>query len=270
MPTLQPLDSWSEIHALPEVSTDASRSAVGVLGHIALGNRLPDDYVSSGLEQLEAHANSQTSDAGVQTDTRVHDIDTAHEAALIENEVLDAHVAALHENEIFDAHVAAIKEDRERAEIQVQPAERPLQQEEQVAAADKVKPEYVPTPSPKGPRQEAAEALKEAGFTNLGAELSGSSEVYKDLNGELTIVSGRSAKVITRTPSGSPQVTEYTYDRDNRTLAITTGAGTITGHVAEYMPTQVKQWQTRGNVITLPPILAKRFGMERAVVVKQK
>jgi len=284
METIQLLDRGAETNSLlPEVSVEPSPNAVKALGHVALGDQLPRDYMDSGIEQLEAYANSQASEAHAQddtetqADTRIHDVEAAHEAALLENSIFDAHVAALKENEIFDAHVAAMEEDKERAKVRAQQSEQASQKEQSVAA-DKTKTNQERAHSPSAPasqeelRQEAAAALEEAGVAGLPIQVPMGSEIHKDVDGNLTIVNGNSAIVIEPVLGGKPQVTEYTYNKNNGTptLTVTTGVGTDRGHIAEYTPTQTGQWQTHDKVITLPPALTRRFGVERAVVAKQR
>lgn len=91
------------------------------IGEVALGG----EVVVDDLELLNAVANGV--DARVEDVGRTHDIEAAHEAALLEeahaqalleNEIFDAHTDALQENELFDAHEAAIKEDEERTQKQ--------------------------------------------------------------------------------------------------------------------------------------------------------
>lgn len=208
-----------------------------------------------------------------ETDTRIHDIEAAHEAAQLENEIIDAHTAALQENEIFDAYEAALKEDQERTETMIH-IQQPEQQEEKATAPEAPKePQSEQASNPLAAvsqeelRVEAATALKEAGFPDAQIYLNG--EIHKDLDGKITILHDNSAKVITHMPGGKPQVTEYTYDKDSNTITVATGTNIITGRAIEYEPTQDKQWQTRQDIITLPAALAKRFGMERAIVTGQ-
>jgi predicted ATP-dependent protease len=294
MNTTPLLDRQSEVHAFPEASAEVAPATLAALGHLAVSEQLPETEgdIDSGLEQLEAYANSQftgtrsAAEAQVQpeneastkiqpetpADNRVHDIEAAHEAALAEHKIFKAHVEALRENELFDAHVAAEAEDKERTAIKAKQPEQPSQAKEQPATTDTAESEKASSPleisSPAEIRQEATKALEEAGLNGLAAQVPPGSEVHKSLDGkELTIVNGNSARVITRIPGGRPQITEYTYDKDNSTLTVTNGANPITGRVVEYEPTQAEQWQTRDKIITLPPALAKRFGLERAMVV---
>jgi len=292
MKTELPTLPLPDVDAHTSERTAVNATTVEALGHMALiGERQPDeDYIATGINQLEAFANGthpteaqagtgSETNAAAEADTRVHDIEAAHEAALRENaifdvydeaqrenEIFDAHVAALKENELFDAHEAALKEDAERSKAKAQ-------QQEQPTPTDTAKSEKASSPletsSPDELRQEAAVALKEAGLSGLAANISLDSQVSKGLDGSLVIANGNSATVITRQLGSAPRVTEYAYDRDNGTLTVSEGGiKAITGRVVAYEATQDKQWQTRDEIITLPPALASRFGIERAVVLK--
>jgi hypothetical protein len=269
-----------ETPAFPEAEalTEERQRTAEALGHLAVNGQLselPDDYINNGLQELETHANSHPTEteAQTETDTRIHDIEAAHEAALLENKIFDAHVAALKENEIRDAYEAAQQEDKERTEAKAQQLEQAREQKEQQATTDTATESEQATKalapsSPAELRKEATLALEEAGLTGLAAQVYAGSEVQRDLAGKLTIVDGTSARVITRIPGSKPQVTEYAYDKNNGTVTVTSGTSTLTGHIAKYAPTEEKQWQTRDKIITLPPNLARRFGIERAVVIK--
>lgn len=171
-------------------------------------------------------------------------------------------------HDIEAAHGAALKEDKERSETDAQPAEpKQLAQSEEggVVTADAAEPQRTSglsaLESPKALRQEAAAILKGAGLP----EVSPNSEITRDGGGRLLIVQADNATVTTPVPGGKPEIAEYKYDRGTDTLAVKTSSSITTARVVKYDSTDMGQWQTHDDIVTLPDALAKRFGFERAV-----
>jgi len=242
----------------PEALAEVPPEVVGDLGYIALAaTQSNKEYIADGLKLLEAHANGEA----VPEDTRVHDIEAAHEAALIENEIFDAHVAALKENEVFDAHVAALKEDKERNAAIAKARED----------GQKITKDETPAkPNPDSTQrlyEEASTALNQAG---IDPRLSPTSTVTKDAMGNMLILEGDyDAKLITQSADGSPKVTAYHYDKDSGTLTIDAGHFSALPHKTTYEKTSLKGWQSNQEGITLPPAIAKRFGVNRAIATRE-
>lgn len=238
----------------PEHLTETYPEVAEALGRTALTGQLADEaYIAEGLKQLDSLANGEP----VNKDTRIHDIEAAHEAALFENEVFDAHVAALKEDEIFNAHVAALQEDGEREQ-----AKTAIAVEQKEPRPDGGEMVTLAPNSPQSLREEAITTLSKAG---IDLRLSPNSEVSRDTMGNLLILDGADAKLITRSADGSPKLTEYHYDEDSGTLTIDAKRFNTLSNATDYQETTLKNWQTRREVIILPPAIAKRFGIEQAI-----
>ncbi len=277
-------------HTNPFASPEGSPSVepgsytVGTLGHVATASEVmpPNNaQTAGGIEELEAHANGMSPEGvadgiaqaeahaniGSVEDNRVHDMEVAHEIALRENEIFNAHVAALQQNEIIDAYEAALKEDKERG----------VARTEDVDASSKVAEAQIDNNaqesqradntsiSPAALRKEAVAALERAGLTS---QIPPTSIITKDAQGNLLIMGDTEARIINSQYDGVPKITDYHYDKDKGTLTVSSDT-VVVGRIATYEPTQAANWQTHKEVITLPPSIAKRFGIERAAIIKQ-
>ena len=260
--TLAHSEGLAELDAEAEHALEVSQETASTLGHIALlgDESIDSTYISEGIEDVEAFLGRSAEEG-----TRIQDVEAAHEAAIAENEIFDAHVAALQENEIFDAHVAALQEDAEREQAKATLAASQESPHDNIGETNKE--EAIPDQTPaQSIREEASTALKEAG---ADTKLAASGEVTKDAMGNLLIINGNDAKLVTRSIDGSSKVVDYEYDEKENTITINNAPfHAYTSGNAEYQQTELKNWQTNTEVITLPLAIAKRFGIERVVAVK--
>lgn len=190
---------------------------------------------------------------------RIHDVDTAHEQALHENEIFDVWAQAHRENEMFDLHAEALKEDEERT--------RRLQAE---SLTDKTRPKEIneqgTARSEQGIRKQAEVALRDAGYKeHIPAE----SRVRLDsATGNLMIIGNHEVKVVEPRSNGRARVTEYDFDESNNVLTMSArGANTITATVGDFMPSPIGEDQLKAKEIILPVAVAQVIGFRRAIPV---
>jgi hypothetical protein len=244
------------------------------IGGLALGNEV---VIDDDLELLNAVANGvdvRAEDAG-----RTHNIEAAHEAALleeahtqalIENEVFDAHAEALHENEIFDAHEAAIKEDEERSQKQQAiTAELELQESKQQAMKELRAEDLQSQAIESDHRKQAEVALRDAGYME---SLPLDAQIHKDLaTGNLVVVGHDDVKIIESFPGGRTEITDYSYDEDQGTLTISSqGNSIVATRTGEFAQTDQGQWQQYADVIKLPPNVASLVGFDKVTPVPSR
>jgi hypothetical protein len=86
--------------------------------------------------------------------------------------------------------------------------------------------------------------------------------------GNLLVLDGEDAKFITRSADGSLKLTEYHYEKDSDTITINAQRFNVLGKGVEYKETSLDGWQTRKDVIELPPVIAKRFGIDRVISIE--
>lgn len=237
------------------------------IGGLALGSEV---VIDNDLELLNATANGvdvRAEDAG-----RTHDIEAAHEAALleeahaqalIENEIFDAHTEALQENEIFDAHVAALKEDEERSQKQEAIAAELETQESSQRVAKELRAEDLQSQAIESDHRKQAEvALRDAGYME---SLPLDAQIHKDLaTGNLVVVGHDDVKIIESFPGGRTEITDYSYDEDRGTLTINAqGNSIVAARTGEFAQTDQGQWQQYADVIKLPPTVASLVGFDK-------
>jgi len=229
------------------------------IGGAALDQEVDASYIEEGIALLnaEANANVPTDQSG---DGRVHDIEAAHAAALME----EAHTAALEENAIFDAHAAALKEEEEREQAKSNTLKEEAESEdESVEDEASIKPlpdDTLDAPIPQAEartlatdyRTQAETLLKEAGYSG---KLPMETKVRKDFaTGNLLVANGNNIKVVKLHSTGGPKVVEYTYDKDDKTLtARTRGLRLAEVHVDEFAPHEVSEGQLI-DMVKLPLI----------------
>lgn len=237
------------------------------IGSLALSGEVVTD---NDIELLNAVANGadvRPEDAG-----RTHDVESAHEAALLEeahvqalaeNEIFDAHAEALHENEIFDAHEAAIKEDEERSQKQeAVVAERELQELKQQTAKELRAEDLQSQAIESDHRKQAEVALRDAGYME---SLPLDAQIHRDLaTGNLVVVGHDDVKIIESFPGGRTEITDYAYDEGQGTLTISPqGNSIVATRTGEFTQTDQGQWQQYADVIKLPPNVASLVGFDK-------
>lgn len=237
------------------------------IGGVVLSSEV---VIDDDLELLNAVANGvdvRPEDVG-----RMHDIEAAHGAALleeahaqalIENEIFDAHTEALKENEIFDAHEAAIKEDEERSQKQEAiVAELELQELKQQAAKELRAEDLQSQALESDHRKQAEVALRDAGYME---SLPLDAQIHRDLaTGNLVVVGHDDVKIIESFPGGRTEITDYSYDEDRGTLTISSqGNSIVATRAGEFMQTDQSQWQQYTDVIKLPPNVASLVGFDK-------
>ena len=243
------------------------------IGEVALGG----EVVVDDLELLNAVANGV--DARVEDVGRTHDIEAAHEAALLEeahaqalleNEIFDAHTDALQENELFDAHEAAIKEDEERTQKQeAVVADAELQAANQQAAKELRAEELQSQAVESDHRKQAEVALRDSGYME---SLPLDAHIHKDLStGNLVVVGHDDVKIIKSSPGGRTEITGYAYDEKHGTLTISSqGNSIVATRTGEFTQTDQEQWQQYADVIKLPPDVASRVGFDKVTPVPSR
>lgn len=286
-PTLQPLNP--DVEPDQERIAEVSEHVAEALGHTALASEYIDDaYVTAGINQIEAHLAEKAAAPTARKGNREHDIEAAHEAANLENQIFDAHAEALEENKLFDAysealledaHFEALKEDKEREaskspelttkdnkdKKQAEKAETATDTDDPTAEGSTEARAQQESSTTQNARTEASKALEQAG---LNTAMAVTGEVTKDTLGNITVLRGTDATVIAPAAGGKPKITEYHYDQKNGKLTIGTQQFDVIHGPRAYEQTQLKPWQTYDNVENLPPHIAKRFGIERLVLVK--
>lgn len=228
------------------------------LGGVALHGEVAFDDTNiqeEGINQLETKAN------------RVHDIDAAHEAALIENEIFDVYDEAVQQNEIFDANAEAIGEDEASAEVQKQ-QQRQIKERVEALDAEQHAEEDTPTIEPNDLRGQAEAALKEAGVV---APLPVGSQVRKDaVTGNLMIIGNDDIKVLEPQLNGRTKIVDYSFDKDSGLVTISAkGANTLLARSGDY----VEETRPNGELpvtsaINLPSAVAAMTGFKRAIPVR--
>jgi hypothetical protein len=198
---------------------------------------------------------------------RVHDIEAAYEAAVIENEIFDVYDEAVKENEIRDAYDAAVEEDKTRsADAEEANLEEPKGTKPEAPTSAQQQ-EYIPSdPLLDGSlteREQANAVLERAGHL---ADISPTSQITRDYTtGNIVVTDGDTVRIFDAR-SNKPDVTEYTFDEQSHTLSIeSSGVGRITTHVGDYVPSE---WSSNNDKqIMLPPSVAKMVGAKTAIPV---
>jgi hypothetical protein len=193
-----------------------------------------------------------------QEDNLVRDIETAHEMALVENEIFDVYEEAKRQNEILDAHAEAIEENKARTQ---------LKEEQQTAEAAKAEKEG--SAQPGNEREEAQQALKKAGHLET---LPFGSEVKKDPDtGNLLVILEDAVKVIEPMAGGKSHITNFAYSRKDGILKISNeGESSRTMHITDGDYTPVSQLPegyrpARADIMALPRSVARVVGFGQAV-----
>lgn len=237
------------------------------IGGVALGSEV---VIDDDLELLNAVANGV--DARAEDIGRTHDIEAAHEAALLEeahaqalleNEIFDAHTEALQENELFDAHEAAIKEDEERTQKQeTATAELEMQVPNQQTAKELRAEDLQSQAIESDHRKQVEVALRDAGYME---SLPLDTQIHKDLaTGNFVVIGHDDVKIIKSSPGGRTEITDYAYDEDQGTLTISSqGNSIVAARTGEFTQTDQEQWQQYADVIKLPPDVASLVGFDK-------
>lgn len=256
----------------PEQAQFDERAIEVGVGQLALRNEVDvAEAAETDLELLNAVANgvdARPEDAG-----RLHDIEAAHEAALLENTIIDAHGQALAENEIFNAHAEAVKMNDEH-DLAVAKAE---EVEAKLVAANAANPgQKVPAAdmaaksensANKDYRSQAEQTLGSMGID--AGKLPISSQVQKDYEtGNLVITDNmnHNVQIIEPMPGGGSRVVTYDFDKAQGVVSIKAeGGNTITAKVGDYVSADDGTNQpVNVKTIKLPPSVAKAVGFSRA------
>lgn len=268
-PNEMPPSTIDEEQILAEMEREFNPDVLA-LGDIALLAEIDTSYIEAGINEVALHANSEAEDQ------RIHDVDAAfdmalqenelldaHAEALAQNEIFDAHLEALRQNEIFDAHTAAIEENEEHDKRRAEQREADTLQQEKLEADYSEPAEIIDS----GFRKQAEAALKDAGYTE---SIPLDSHIQKDLAGNLTVINANDVKIIESHPGGRTRVTEYAYDEDTKVLTVRAGGNTIlTAQAGDYVKTDANNWQHYGDVVTLPPSVAKTIGIEKVIPIAE-
>lgn len=245
----------------PPVEHDAAAENIGdvaLQAYVDQGLAEIDDFTRQAAEQgAEQEETNHTPEAGEQPQDepgyvrpedagRVHDIEAAHEAALKENRAFDiekAHAEALLENEKFDTEAALREKERQdRLEAEKTPVEET-------------------NALPRDVRQEAIEALKEAGEQS---SLPLGSKVSKDTAGNIVITSQNNVKLVTPKAGGGKQVTNYHYDKATKKLTVKKqGAKPIVADVGDTSPNELLQESKHTIRLVVPPAVASMVGTKK-------
>ena len=226
------------------------------LGGTALHGEVTFDeqYIQEGIGLLEAEAN------------RVHDVNAAHEAALIENEIFDVYDEAVLQNEIFDAHVEALREEEVRAAAAGK--QQRIEEQMREADADQGADEKAPAPHVNDLRGQAEAALREEGIT---APLPVGSQVRKDpATGNLMIIGKDDVKILEPQLNGRTKIVDYSFDQGSGVVTISAkGVNTLLAREGNY----TDENRLKGNALThaavnLPPAVAAMAGFKRAVPIR--
>jgi len=192
-------------------------------------------------------------------DGRLQDVEAAHEAAL-------------QENKIFDAYTEALAEDKNRT------PEKP-ESEEEPAVVEAAKPIASEVPvdrkddtlaSPRAPSppeliKEAQTLMDAAGHHEL---IPLNARVLRDpANGNLMIVGDNDVRVLEPLPGGKTRIVEYALDETTGVLTISTDGTSIAANAlaGDFAPASISD----GNVISLPPGVAREVGFKNVVPVEE-
>lgn len=201
-----------------------------------------NDFTKQAAEQPQNDPSyMRPEDAG-----RVHDIEAAHEEALKENLAFDiekAHAEALLENAKFDAEAAQREKERQD---NLEAEKAPVQE---------------PEAHPQDIRQEAVEALKEAGEAGT---LPLGSRVSKDTLGNIVITSQDDVKLVTPKATGGKQVTTYHYDKAARKLTIKKqGEKTVVATVGDPAPDEAQEQPKHTIRLVVPSAVSSMVGTKK-------
>lgn len=237
MPNTELLPPPAEHNAIAENIGD-----VALQSYIDQGLAEINDFTQQAAEQPQNNPQyARPEDAG-----RAHDIEAAHEEALKENLAFDiekAHGEALLENAKFDAEAAQREQERQDSlEAEKAPAQEP-----------ETRPEDV--------RQEAAEALKEAGEAGT---LPLGSRVSKDTLGNIVITSQDDIKLVTPKATGGKQVTTYHYDKAAKKLTIKKqGEKTVVATVGDPAPGESQEQPKHTIRLVVPSAVSSMVGTKK-------
>jgi hypothetical protein len=256
LPQLPPLELASEQqHAaqLPDYAGVAAVEAAQPGTRTALGAEAAAPDFAESMARLEAAANGEEVSP---TDTRMYDVNAAHEAAIQENKLFDsrvgdveaAHEMALQENKARDEAAAAAEAASLEAKTKEQADKTAADAEAQAAVQGDV-------------RKEAEAALQQAGDGGLSSE----SNVSKNaLTNEITVTTGNTIKILQPQVAGGYKSVSYAVNPITKTVTVTNhGASTVL--TAPSTLEASSAGNPEGDVVMLPPAVARAAGFRAAV-----
>jgi hypothetical protein len=255
LPQLPPLElAGEQQHAaqLPDYAGVTAVEATQPGARTAFGAEATTPDLGESMARLEASANGQEVSP---SDTRMFDINAAHEAALQENQNRDLGL------DIEAAHEMAIQENKARAEAAAVTEAANLEaktkeQEEKAAAGAEAQ------AAPQGDvRKEAEAALQQAGDGGLSPE----SNVSKNtLTNEITITTGNTIKVLQPQVAGGYKSVSYSVNPITKTVTVSDhGVSTVLS--APNTLEASNAGTPDSELVMLPPAVARAAGFRAAV-----
>jgi hypothetical protein len=255
LPQLPPLElAGEQQHAaqLPDYAGVTALEATEPGARTALSAEGGTPDFAESMARLEATANGEEVSPA---DTRVYDVNAAHEAAIQENKLFDSRVG-----DVEAAHEMALQENKARDEAAA--AEAAAKELKTTEQADKTAAEAEAQAAAQGDvRKEAEAALQQAGDGGLSPE----SNVSKNaLTNEITITTGNTIKVLQPQVAGGYKSVSYAVNPITKTVTVSDhGVSTVLS--APNTLEASNAGTPDAELVMLPSAVARAAGFRAAV-----